>query len=573
MPSDNHSAADDDHQGIPGHRSGWIVGGAWAAEQRWRIGRHMVPALKGMTVEQAMEQLRGVTTPRREDVSTRNPVGSGAGGWPEVQPFAYRPVFAMVVPLVLLLLATASRYGYIGDELYFRWCGYHLDWSYADQPPLAPLLAGAMDRWFPGAIWALRVPAIAMTGFGVVVSALIARELGGSRRAQTIAAAAYVISPFMVLFGRYLLTSSVDVPLTSLVVLLIVRWVRLRDDRLLLLAGLVTTLELQVKFMIVFFWLIAGVAVLCCGPRELLRRPLLWVGAGVAVLASVPMLDWQASNGWPQLRMTGELANAPATKMVFGGPFEYFVGIVIFCGVAGFVLLIYGLKRLLKNKQLRFLGWTFIGLAVVFFLLDWASYYSAGVFSMLWASGAVGLDQIRRRWPMWTIRAVVVASAASLVWNLPVLPLHSIGATARSARLDVLVTVGWPEMVAQIATVYHTLPPDDRRRTTIISDTYEVASAVARYGPENGLPTPHSPNRGAWYFGTPPDSATILIYLSATPDGMRPYFSDVTQAGTIDNLAGVKTAFQDMPIWLLRGQSEPWSRLWPRMGGLQFVAT
>src|SRR5262245_60955305 len=106
-------------------------------------------------------------------------------------PFARWPVLAVAGAFAVILFATITRYVYFGDELYFRLAGYRLDWSFPDQPPLLPLLAGLMDRLFPGSIAALRVPAVVCTAGGVVVSALLARELGGQRRAQLVAALAF----------------------------------------------------------------------------------------------------------------------------------------------------------------------------------------------------------------------------------------------------------------------------------------------------------------------------------------------------------------------------------------------
>lgn len=47
-----------------------------------------------------------------------------------------------------------------------------------------------MDTIAPGSLLALRLPAVLATAAAVVVAALIARELGGDRRAQVLTAVA-----------------------------------------------------------------------------------------------------------------------------------------------------------------------------------------------------------------------------------------------------------------------------------------------------------------------------------------------------------------------------------------------
>src|SRR4051812_40278207 len=165
------------------------------------------------------------------------------------------PVLAVAGTLGLVLLLTSGRYGYFGDELYFWAAGHHLDWSYADQPPLLPLLARALDTAFPGSLVALRIPAAACAVAGVLVAAAPAREMGGSRGAEVLAAAAVTGSPVLAGGGHVLTTTVVDSLLWIVVTWLLVRWIRCRDDRLLLWSGLVTAVALQAKYLIVFFWL------------------------------------------------------------------------------------------------------------------------------------------------------------------------------------------------------------------------------------------------------------------------------------------------------------------------------
>src|SRR5512138_579688 len=65
-------------------------------------------------------------------------------------------VLAMATAKLLLHLATASRYGYFGDELYFLACGDHLDWGYVDQPPLVGLVAWAVRHTLGTSLLAIR---------------------------------------------------------------------------------------------------------------------------------------------------------------------------------------------------------------------------------------------------------------------------------------------------------------------------------------------------------------------------------------------------------------------------------
>src|SRR4051812_3076255 len=161
------------------------------------------------------------------------------------------PVLAVAGTLGLVLLLTSGRYGYFGDELYFWAAGHHLDWSYADQPPLVPLLARAMDIVFPGSLVAMRVPAAACGVGTSLFAAATARQMGGSRRSEVLTAAVVVTSPVLGVGGHVLTTTPVDTFLLAVVTWLLVRWIRSRNDRLLLWTGLVSAVALQAKYTIV----------------------------------------------------------------------------------------------------------------------------------------------------------------------------------------------------------------------------------------------------------------------------------------------------------------------------------
>ncbi len=95
-----------------------------------------------------------------------------------------RWVWAIAILQLAVLLATSTRYGYHRDELYFIVAGSHPAFGYPDQPPLVPLLCWAMNSLAPGSLLLLRAPSALAAAATTVLAALIARELGGGRRAQ-----------------------------------------------------------------------------------------------------------------------------------------------------------------------------------------------------------------------------------------------------------------------------------------------------------------------------------------------------------------------------------------------------
>ncbi len=127
---------------------------------------------------------------------------------------------------------------------------YHLDWGSADQPPLTPALAALMDLLAPGSQLALALPAAVATGCAVVFAGLIAHELGCDRRAQVFTAVAQATGLWVTLAGHWLTPYSLEPAQWLLLVWLLIRWVRLRDDWLLLALGVVAGLAAMTKFQV-----------------------------------------------------------------------------------------------------------------------------------------------------------------------------------------------------------------------------------------------------------------------------------------------------------------------------------
>ncbi|MFI9382164.1 ArnT family glycosyltransferase [Kutzneria sp. NPDC052558] len=481
----------------------------------------------------------------------------------EVAAFALTPVAVIAGAMGVLLLGFGNGYGFFGDELYFIAAGHHLDFSYVDQPPLVPFLAMVADTIAPGSLWVTHLPSVVVTVAGIFIAALTAWELGGGRRSQVIAAAVYCTAPLVAGGGHLLATSTIDLFFWTAITWLLVRWLRTRQDKLLLWAGIVTAVDLQVKYLIAFFWAVVAVAILIAGPRDFFRSKMLWLGGAIAVLTTLPSLIWQADHGWPQVDMARQIAYEESAGV--GGPGMFLVFFAILLGIIGTPLAAYGLWRAARQPRYRFLAITAVALTVVFIATGGRPYYPAGIAAVLWALAAVGLEGPRKRWVPWVAWPALVLSGVLTVIGMPIAPVESVRGTETSDVTNA-ESIGWPQMANEVAAAYRALPDDVRRHTAIMGDSFWTAAVVDVYGPALGLPRAYSPSRGYWYFGVPPETATNVLYIGDNnADVVRAHFAKSVKVATVDNKLGIDNNYQGAPISLFSTKDASWSTLWPEI--------
>ncbi|MEV5826901.1 glycosyltransferase family 39 protein [Spirillospora sp. NPDC052242] len=498
----------------------------------------------------------GGAGPRTEPGARPPDAASAVPGRGPLPPVAWRPVAAVAALTGLVRVLTNPLFDHGGDELYFLAVGErYLGSTWADQPPLVPALAGAMDALASGSQTVLRLPAVLAVVAALVLTALLARELGGGRRAQVLAALVFATSSFFSL-GSRMNAHPFEVLTWTAAILLLVMWLNRRDDRFLLGVGAVTAVGLQVSLHFLEFWAVAVVVTLACGPRELLRRPMLWVAGAVSVLSLVPTVLWSAANGWRHLERVGQTSSE-------GDPFVNRVALLPMSLVyAGFVvaaaLLLYGAWRLLRSPELRpyrFLGWFVVGLVVLYIAANGKGYYTMGLFPLCWAAASVEL--LRRPRPKWAKGVFWAALAVSTVITL-----------APTLAADTMVP-HWRQQVAAVFDVHERLEPARRSATAVVSHQYGLATAIDRYGPSHGVSRAYSPEGGYWYFGRPPESATNAIYIGSDRADLLQYFDDVRPAGRVPDGDWLERGSAGEPIWLCSGLRKPWAETWESMRRVQ----
>jgi 4-amino-4-deoxy-L-arabinose transferase-like glycosyltransferase len=471
-------------------------------------------------------------------------------------------VWLIAGAVTVVLVAFASRYGYHRDELYFVAAGQHLAWGYADQGPLTPLIARAMTELAGDSLTVLRLPSALAAATTVLLTALLARELGGSRRAEVLAAACGAVASIVLVTGHWLSTSTFDLLAWTAVTWLVVRAVRTGSDRLWLVAGFVLGVGLLNKPLPAFLAVGLAAGVLIAGPRRLLRNPYVWGAAAIALVLWSPWIAWQASNGWPQLDVSRAIAQGGSTSS------EAWWAIVPFQLLLVSPLLapvwIAGLVSLFRDaalREFRFIAWAWVVLAVVFMATGGKPYYLAGLLPVLVAAGAIQVDRWLERGRTRIRRATVVAVIAlSAVVDgiiaLPVLPADSLGPVL-AMNEDVGETIGWPELARTVAGAYRGAPG-----AVILTQNYGEAGAIDRFGPALGLPRAFSGHNAYGDWGPPRDGAAPVIAVGLPPDVVAEHLRGCHTAARIANRDDVDNEERGRDVLVCSGPRHQWSKEW-----------
>jgi hypothetical protein len=185
-------------------------------------------------------------------------------------------------------------------------------------------------------------------------------------------------------------------------------------------------------------------------------------------------------------------------------------------------------------KPFRFLGFTYLFFLGVMMALHGKDYYLAPIYPMLFAAGGVFWETLtesrpRLRWVRVALPCVmVVVCLVSVPLALPVLPPDKIvpymsALGIANTRTETTMTgvlpqhfadqFGWEEMVASVASVYNSLPPEQRAKTAILAGNYGEAGAIDFFGPRYGLPKAISAHQNYYYWGPRDYTGESIILL------------------------------------------------------------
>ena len=506
----------------------------------------------------------------------------GCSGRLQIFTSANAIVFYVAAVSFLAHMLTAGRYGYFRDELYYLACARHLASGYVDQPPMIALVAWLTVHTLGTSLLALHFfPALAGAAT-IWLTALIARELGGGRFAQGFSALSIALAAVYVI-ASHQLTMNVFEPLIWMgCAWVLIRIIKTGNQKLWLWFGVLAGLGLENKYSITIFAFGVLVGLLLTRKRKFLLSPWIWLGGAIALAIFLPNLIWNIQHHWPFIEL---MHNIRASGIdIHRGPVAFLGEQVLMMSPLNFPIWLAGLLFLFfgrDGRRFRVLGWTFVVVVATVMILNGKDYYAAPAYPVVLAAGAVALERLfgRRQWlkPV-AIGLLILGAAPFFPMMLPILPLDtylhyqeklgfSPPATEKSHLASPLPQyysddLGWPQLTANVARVYNSLPPAERAETAIFCQNYGEAGAIDFFGPKYGLPRAISGHQNYFLWGPRQYTGASMIVLGDHRARLEQYFREVVLAGSF----GQPLALEHGPIWLCR-DPRGWTlpQIWPRL--------
>ena len=504
-------------------------------------------------------------------------------------PLAAGTLAAVAAAMLALQLAVHGEYGWFRDELYYLASTEHLGWGYVDHPPLSIALLGLVRAVLGDSLLAVRlVPALAGAATAVLAGVL-ARQLGGGRFAQGLAALCALASPVFLALSHYYSMNALDLVIWAAAASLLLaalehggtgRWAAL---------GAVLGLGLLNKISVL--WLGAGIAaaLLATPHRRVLRRPGPWLAAALAGLIFLPHLVWQVRHGWPTLEF---MHNATVYKMAEDSPLGFVADQVLTMNplaapvwLAGLGFGLFARPGVVGDRRGRVLAVIYL---TVFVLLLAAgrsrASYLAPAYPLLFALGGVAIERFSaaagRRWLRPAVPALVaLGGAVVLPYALPVLPVETfvryqaaLGIEAPADERSEMGALpqqyadmhGWQQMVDLVAEAYGRLTPEERRRARVFGQNYGEAGAVDVLGRDLGLPPAISGHNSYWLWGPGEGDWDVLIIIGGDRDDNAELFEEIEIVGRTESRWSMPFE-RGLDVSIARRPKVPIDEAWPRL--------
>ncbi len=495
-------------------------------------------------------------------------------------------VLAIAAAGLILQLATATRYGYFRDELYYLACSEHLAWGYVDQPPLIALITWFSRHVTGDSLLSLRfLPALAGSTT-IWLTGMLARRCGATGYGQVLACLGSLFAGGFLAFFHLLTMNAFELLIWTACAYLVLTILQTGNDRLWIWFGILCGIGLENKWSILMFGFGIFLGLLFTEARRTFLRPWIWIGFAIAIFLWLPNLIWNVQHHWPFLELMANIRHSG--RDVALSPLGFLAQQVVFMNPATAPVWLTGCIWLFVAKDeggrhpYRVLGWCFAAVSVVLIILKGKAYYLWPAFPIIFAAGGVAIERALSRpaisWakPLY-LALVLICGTLLLPITLPVLSPEAymrysqamhlappaiehqpVGPLGQQLYADMF---GWEEMAKETGRAYAALPPELRAKTAIAAANYGDAGAIDFFGPRFGLPKAISGHQTYWFWGPREYTGESMLLIGERPRRIAQLCAESRVVGHVEHPYSRLDEHFDIYWCRLKGDLQA---LWPK---------
>jgi hypothetical protein len=468
------------------------------------------------------------------------------------------PVLVIIALLnVVMHLSVAYNLEYHRDELLYFSLGEHPDFGFATVPPMIGWLAWLLQQLLGHGLFAVRILPALMSGVMIFLVAGIAKNLGGSKYAELLAAVGFTVAGFALRTFSLFMPVFLDVFFWTLIIFIVIRYINSDNDKYLIYFGIVAGLSVMNKYLIGVLFVGLLVIILFTRYRTVFAKKMFWLGIAAGFLICLPNIVWQFVHNLPVINHLSELER---TQLVNVDRVTFLLE-QLMMGAMASVLSVAGLLFILINRKVakyRFLGFLMLFVIISLMLLRGKSYYTIGIYPFLFAAGAVSYDLILKKpWSRIALPALLI------LLTLPVLPMglpiykskglvkyfsvveNKYGVVVgrrfednsiHSLPQDYADMIGWEELTRIADSAYNMI--EDKKAAFIYCENYGQAGAITIIGKKYGLPQAvcFSESFRYWFPHEFNPDITSMVYINDEPgDDVKGFFRVITKIGSISD--------------------------------------
>jgi hypothetical protein len=348
-----------------------------------------------------------------------------------------------------------------------------------------------------------------------------------------------------------------------------------------LLFGVAIGIGFLNKYNILFLVISLFTAVIFTQHRKIFTSKHLYIAATIAFAIVFPNIIWQITNGLPVIEHMTELRDSQLANM---SPATFLTEQLLMV-IPSTIIAIPAIIFLLTSKHLkdyRVLGYYAVTVLVVFLLLNGKTYYTAGIYPMLIASGAVVFERILKK-----NYSRIILMATLLVLGYIILPmgkpiykpeklvayfdkvkeLTGNDAVRRDEDnnynklpQDYSDMLGWEELTTITNKAWQLV--QNKNTAIIYAENYGQAGAICVIGKKYNLPNAlsFSDNFRFWIPKKFPAEVAEVIYINdEIGEDVQEIFADIRKVGEISNPLAREF---ETAVYLCKNPKKSFNKFW-----------